>query len=294
MQDDGPRVSIILPTFNGGRHLMPAIQSVLDQSFRDWELIVLDDGSTDGSTAALAEFSDKRVRLLRDGKNKGLAARLNEAVGLCRGEYIARMDADDLCFPDRLERQTAFLDAHPHIDLLSSRAIVFDSETGSVIGLLPHRENHDALTATPWRSISMPHPTWMGRAAWFRRFHYRHPEVKRAEDQELLLRAYPESQYHSLPDVLLAYRQGPFAPGKTWVARKQLLAAQCLLFWQRRQMRNLLLAILITGLKAVLDVVASIPGMQRVFFQRMAQPVSPAIQQRFDALLASGDKPHAH
>jgi len=294
MQEAIPKVSVLLPTFNGGPYLLRAVESICAQSFTDWELLVMDDGSTDGSTQALAALNDQRIRLMTDGTNKGLSARLNQGVAFCRGQYIARMDADDLCFAQRLEKQVRFLDEHLDIDLVSSRALTFDSLTGEPIGLLPYREDHAALTSRPWSSIYMPHPTWMGRAQWFRRFEYRHPEVKRAEDQELLLRALPHSRYHSIPDVLLAYRQGKFNLRKTLMARRHLLAAQCGLFLERRQTANLIRATLLTGIKILIDITAAIPGLQTLFFMRMRVEVPPDIQQQYEHLRTAPAEHHVN
>jgi glycosyltransferase involved in cell wall biosynthesis len=284
MQNNPPTVSIILPVFNAGNQLSPAVKSVINQTFTDWELIVIDDGSSDNAVENLKSFTDPRIRIFRDGKNKGLAPRLNEAVSLAYGRYIARMDQDDLCFPKRIEKQVEFLDSHLDVDLLSTKALVFNSMSGHIIGMLPHRETHAAIIAKPWRGMSMPHPTWMGRAAWFRRFHYKSPEVMRAEDQELLLRAYPDSKYHSLPDVLLAYRQGNYNFRKTLVARKSLFRVQIETFLNRGQHMHFLKTIAIAGLKLVVDGLAALPGFSRIFFWRMNYPVPDSVRKEFETL----------
>src|ERR1039457_5293818 len=106
-----PEVSVLLPVRDGARTLALAMLSVLEQSFSDFELLVLDDGSVDASPDIALRFDDSRVRLLRDGMKQGLAARLNQGIGLAAGRYIARMDADDVCFPQRFARQAARLNA---------------------------------------------------------------------------------------------------------------------------------------------------------------------------------------
>ena len=90
------KVSVILPVFNGGQYLLPAVRSVVNQSYMNWEIILMDDGSTDDAVASVRFLNDPRIKIYQDGVNKGLAARLNEAVDLATGYYIARMDADDL------------------------------------------------------------------------------------------------------------------------------------------------------------------------------------------------------
>jgi len=269
-----PLVSVILPVCNGGRTIYSAVMSILNQTFTDYELIVVNDGSTDNTLTVLSRIKDARLRIVSDGMNKGLAARLNEAVVLAQGAYIARMDADDLAFPERLQKQITFLDTHADVDLVATRAIVF-SEVGSVIGLLPYRGTHEALTASLWRGIPMPHPTWMGRRRWFLNNPYRSLEVLRAEDQELLLRVAGVSKYACLPDVLLGYRQGPYNVSKTLVARRHLLAAQIRIFGQRREYQNIVRAVLWTAAKVLVDFCAALPFGDTLFFMRMKTQVVP-------------------
>src|SRR5215468_10669501 len=226
---NAPRVSVLLPSRNSHRTLELALRSMLAQTFTDFELLLLDDGSTDESTAIVPHFNDTRIRVFSDGRHRGLTWRLNQGVSCARGEYIARMDADDVSFPRRLERQVAYLDRNPQIDLVGCRAVVF-RDSGDIVGLLPFAPDHVALCARPWRNIPLPHPTWMGRRQWFRTHAYRLPEVRLAEDQELLLRARETSRYACLDDVLFGYRQGPFRLRRTLLARRSLLAAQLRLF----------------------------------------------------------------
>jgi glycosyltransferase involved in cell wall biosynthesis len=115
-----PSVSVVMSVWNGLPHVHDAVRSILGQTFSDFELIVIDDGSTDGSGAALAGVTDDRLRLYRHPENLGLTKRLNEAIGYARGRYIARMDADDECHPERFARQVAFLDTHPSVGLVGS------------------------------------------------------------------------------------------------------------------------------------------------------------------------------
>lgn len=284
MQTTSPKISVILPVYNGGNYLLPAVMSIIEQAFTDWELIIIDDGSSDDAVTHLYALNEPRLKIFSDGVNKGLANRLNQAVSLSSGSYIARMDADDFCFPDRFEKQVKFLDQHPEVDLLSGAVVAFNSKTMKVIGLLPHREFHESIIGQLWSGMYMPHPTWMGRAEWFRRFHYRIPEVKRSEDQELLLRACTASRFHSIPDVLLAYRQNDFDFRKTFIARKSLLNAQLYIFISRRKFFCLAKAIFIFGIKLFVDAIAAIPGLRNVFFRRMSYAVPEHVRTTFNLL----------
>jgi glycosyltransferase involved in cell wall biosynthesis len=249
-----PEVSVLLPVRDGARTLALAMLSVLEQSFSDFELLVLDDGSVDASPDIALGFGDARVRLLRDGVKQCLAARLNQGIDAARGRYIARMDADDVCFPDRFMRQVERLDAESSLDLVACRVLDFD-KCGSATGLRPYRLSHEELCARPWNGFYMVHPSWMGRADWFRRHRYRTPELLRSQDQELLLRAYPDSRYAVLEEILMGYRMGPTALRNVYSQRRCLLAAQIGLFARRGQWGNLLLTTLATGLKLPRDLI---------------------------------------
>ncbi len=247
-----PEVSVLLPVRDGARTLALSMLSVLEQSFSDFELLVLDDGSVDASPDIALRFGDPRVRLLRDGMKRNLAARLNQGIDAAAGRYIARMDADDVCFPDRFARQVARLNAESALDLVGCRALIFDA-SGAATGLFPHRLSHEALCAQPWNGFYLAHPSWMGRADWFRRYRYRTPVLVRSQDQELLLRAYPDSRFAVLDEILLGYRMGPIALRNIFLSRRCFLSAQISRFAQRRQWGNLLLAVLATGLKLPRD-----------------------------------------
>ena len=283
-----PDVSVLLPVRDGARTLALAVLSVLEQSFRDFELLVLDDGSIDASADIALGFGDPRVRLLRDGLKQGLAARLNQGVDAAAGRYIARMDADDVCFPHRLARQVARLDADRSLDLLACRALIFD-DSGTATGLKPFRLSHEALCAQPWNGFYLVHPSWMGRADWFRRYRYQTPEPARAQDQELLLRAYPDSRFAVLDEILRGYRTGPVPLRKTLLARRCLLAAQIDRFAQRREWRNLLLALLVMGLKLPRDLLFATAAGRR-WRDRRGGNVPPEITLAWNALLDSLDR----
>ena len=280
-----PEVSVLLPVRDGARTLALAMISVLEQSFGDFELLVLDDGSVDASPDIALGFDDPRVRLLRDGEKKSLAARLNQGIDAAAGRYIARIDADDVCFPNRFAHQVARLNAEPALDLLGCRALIFD-DSWTATGLFPYRLTHEEICARPWNGFYLIHPSWMGRTDWFRRHRYRTPALVRSQDQELLLRAYPDSRYAVLDEVLLGYRMGPITLRNTLSQRRCLLEAQIALFAQRHQWRTLLLAMLATGIKLPRDLLFATTAGRR-WRDRRGGNISPEIEQAWTAMLGT-------
>jgi glycosyltransferase involved in cell wall biosynthesis len=218
-----PLVSIAMPVHNTEKTLALAIRSVLLQTYHCWELIIIDDASTDSSLAVAKRFGDGRIRLISEPTNLGLAARLNQAMDMSRGDLFARLDGDDLAYPERLERQVAFLHRHPEVDLLGTGAMVFAGD-GKALGLYPMRQTHQAICRHPWSGFYLAHPTWMGRMAWFKRYRYR-PGMAKSQDQDLLLRTYRSSTFACLPEELTGYRLERLSLRKTLISRYHLCQA---------------------------------------------------------------------
>ncbi len=197
-------VSIGMSVFNEAETLGVALRSMLNQTYNRWELIVVDDGSSDATAEIIASFDDPRIVRISDGYNRGLPIRLNQAVAIARGKYFARMDADDLSFPDRLEKQVAYLDAHPDVDLLGTGALAIDGNY-ALIGKFRVSQTHEEICGRPWDGIALPHPTWMGKTEWFKAHPY-DASMRRAQDQFLLISAHLVSRYACLHESLIAYR----------------------------------------------------------------------------------------
>ena len=236
------RLTIALPVFNAGKHLRLAVLSVTHQTFTGWELLIIDDGSTDDALDGIADICDDRIRICRDGVNRGLAVRLNQALEMARGDFFARMDSDDVSYPERFARQLKALEADPTLDLLATRAITIDDDN-QMTGLFPFAKTHQDICAQPWRGFHFPHPTWMGRLEWFRRYRYGVPAAYLSEDQELLLRTYGESKFATLDEILFAYRIRKTTDwGRLAKTRKAVFASQRQQFVRTLQWRFLLLA----------------------------------------------------
>jgi len=200
-----PILTVVMPIYNAGRFLRMAVISVLWQSYTQWELIIIDDGSTDDALQSIGDIKDPRIKVFKDGKNKGLAIRLNEAIALAQGRYIARMDQDDISYPERFFRQIEVLESNNMLDLVAVRAIKI-TESDMLIGELPYAGTHEEICSAPWRGFYLPHPTWMAKTSWFRKYLYATPAPYFCEDQELLLRSHAKSLFYTIDDVLFAYR----------------------------------------------------------------------------------------
>ncbi|WEK03792.1 MAG: glycosyltransferase family 2 protein [Candidatus Devosia phytovorans] len=230
-----PLVTIAMPVFNGGLYVAAAVRSIVAQSFADWELLIIDDGSTDGALGRLSELADYRIRLIRDGRNLGLAARLNQAIEQARGRYFARMDHDDVAHPERLHHQLLYMEGNPAVDLLGTKCVAI-SEDYEILGEFPFSATHAEICRRPWLGFYLAHPTWLGRTDWFRRHRYAQPAPFRCEDQELLLRAHANSTYHALATPLLAYRVRNRVELRSLLrTRMTLSGVQCHYFWGRGQ-----------------------------------------------------------
>lgn len=183
-----PFVSIGIPFYNAERFLLDAIRSVFAQTHEDWELILMDDGSSDRSLEIARSINDSRVRVFSDGNNKKLAARLNEIHGLVRHDFIARMDADDLMATDRIEKQLRCLLAQPDIDLVTTAVCSMTDESVPYGVRVPAKDH----VLTPYGVLSgqhgIVHAAVLGRKDWFLRNPY-DPSDHWAEDYKLWVRA---------------------------------------------------------------------------------------------------------
>ncbi len=258
-----PLVSIALPVKNMADTVGRAIESVLAQTYTNWELLVLDDGSTDNSAAVVQRFSDSRIMLITDNENSGFAANLNLAIKLAKGQYFARFDADDLMRPERLARQVAFLKRNPNVDVLGTAMSVYGRQ-GQVLSERIFPTNHAQIVSKPYNGFLMAHPTWLGKTSWFRRWQYQN--LPRYEDQDLLLRAYQSSTYANLSAILLDYYEPHFSFQKRFAARKSALISQFQFFTSQRQYFRLSLALGLTCLKLVGDLVRAVGYIIGQFF----------------------------
>ena len=208
---DDHKLMIGLPVFNSEKYLEPTINSIRNQTLKSWRCIIIDDGSSDLSMELAHELTqrDERFTILSDGLNRGLPARLNELTSLSECEYIARMDSDDIMFPDRLEYQLKYLDDHPDVDVIGGSGYSIDSNN-RVVGRrksIPMRKQSGKFELSDAIGASLYlHPSIMGRTQWFRQYPY--SEINpRSEDYELWIRSVRGSRLEYIDHPIIFIRE---------------------------------------------------------------------------------------
>lgn len=196
-----------MPVYNSATYLEEAIKSVLVQTYSDFELIIINDGSTDNSVEVVRSFTDDRIRL-HNQTNQGLSRSLNTGLELARGRYIARMDGDDICLPERFEKQVAYLKRHSRCRIVSSTVTIMDSE-GKDAGTWGEDVQHTSPADIRNFLLSgncIAHPTILAEAKLMKAFRY-NPAQFYGEDYDLWLRLTAAGiEIHKIPQPLLKYR----------------------------------------------------------------------------------------
>ena len=202
-----PLVSILMPVYKTAPYLREAMDSMLSQTFTDFELIVLDDCSPDDAAAIMDTYSDSRIVRYKGEKNAGLSNVLNVGIGMARGKYIARMDSDDISLPNRLQVQVDYLETHPEIDLVSVGMRLFGAkEEVWIRELNPEKVKINALFHSPILHASS---VWRKDSFENQGLRFRQERVP-AEDYDLWVRALVKGlKLVNLPDVLYKYRMHP-------------------------------------------------------------------------------------
>jgi glycosyltransferase involved in cell wall biosynthesis len=215
-----PSISVVLSVYNGLPHLLAAVRSVLDQTLADFELIIVDDGSTDETPDVLADVQrvDPRVRVVRQ-ENRGLTASLNTGLGLARGKYIARQDADDVSLSERFDRQVAFLDGHPSVAAVGSSADILNGR-GARVGVLTAATGPEAVRdgLLTLRTTPVHGSVLMRREAVLAMGGYRE-DFPVGQDYDLWLRLSAAFDMDNLPEVLYQWR---LERGSVYTTRRSL------------------------------------------------------------------------
>ncbi len=198
------KISVLLPIYNAEKFLEESINSILNQTYSDFELIAIDDGSTDSSIKVLSSFTDKRIKIILNESNIGLVNTLNKGIDMCEGEYIARMDADDISFSTRFEKQVKLLDSNTDIGVCSTWLEFF----GDTHEIIKFPVDHNEIF---WRfllGVQLGHANSMIRRNLLEKFNIRYNALfPHSEDTNLWVNLLPHTKFANVPEVLYKYRK---------------------------------------------------------------------------------------
>lgn len=279
----GSCVTVAIPVFNAKVTLADALRSVFSQTYQDWQLLIIDDGSTDGTSEYLKTIRDERVTLVQDGQNLGLAARLNQAAWLCETPLLFRMDADDMMHPQRIEKQRRAAINHPSASMLGCRSLAIDDD-GALLGLF--REPTVGSTRRDWmEGCGLTHPTVVARTDWLRRHPYKE-SLRRAEDLDLWVRYRDAIEIQKLDLALHFYR----VPRHVRVGsyRLQKACERSIIrehFSERDEIANRLQLLARSYAKETVAVSMSRLGLDSVLRARKIAPLPPAEAQEARSIL---------
>jgi glycosyltransferase involved in cell wall biosynthesis len=200
-----PPLSVLMPAYNAEKYIAGAIESVLNQTFTDFELLIINDGSTDRTEEIILSFQDKRIRYIKNESNLKLIATLNKGIELACGKYIARMDADDVSLPHRFEKQIAFLEKHSDYTMCGSWAYLIDDKENKT-GRVKYIDTNWLLHISLLFSVPFIHPSVMIQTDVLQQYKY-NPEALHNEDFDLWLRLAADGlKMANIPEFLLKYR----------------------------------------------------------------------------------------
>jgi Glycosyltransferases, probably involved in cell wall biogenesis len=200
-----PKVSVIMKVYNGERFLREAVDSVLSQTFTDFEFLILDDGSQDSSAEIIKSYTDERIRLIQNAENQGIVAGQNQLIAEAKGEYIAVLDCDDISYPDRLQRQVEFLDSHPNFIFCGTyRYGIKDGELTDDFKI--RKLKNSTLKFMLYFTNPITHSSLMFRSSMYREDGISYGPEKVAEDYGAIVDMAMTHPIAILPERLVAYR----------------------------------------------------------------------------------------
>lgn len=252
-----PKVSVLMPAYNvKEEYLRKAVESILNQTFKDFEFIILDDCSDRDIAPIIQSYNDNRIRFYRNEKNLGIAASRNKLMDLANGEYAAVMDSDDISLPERLEKQVAYMDSHPEVSVLSTGYEAFPKREVAV-----HPENVTYLDLL--QCCRVTHPAAMLRISDFRKYDLKYDsQYECSQDYDLWSRAIRYVKIANLPEVLLKYR----VEGQNITQRKRDV-----LFSDTRKVQNNMLNFLTSDkkLQDQIRMMLKLPDRPLTFWQKI-------------------------
>ena len=208
---NNPIISVVMPVYNGSKYLKESIASVLQQTFKNFEFIIINDGSTDNSLEIIESFQDERIEVV-DQKNQGVAASLNNGINIAKGKYIARMDADDISLEDRFKTQFNFLNDNPDVIVVGSNADVIDKD-GNFVYTTNLSLNNSSLKNKLSLNTPFIHPSVMIRFVFLKN-KYRYYDIPLIEDLLFFRQISAFGEFANIKEPLIKYRISPSATSR--------------------------------------------------------------------------------
>lgn len=202
--ENNPLCSVVMSVYNGGDFLSDAIESILQQTYKNFEFIIINDASTDNSLKRIQSYDDDRIIIINNEKNIFLAASLNKGINVSKGKYIVRMDADDISMPNRLSKQVQYMECNPNIGISGtcSEIIGFGSGYGK------YSQENNIIKYSLLYECHLLHPTIIMRSDLIKDHElYYNESYRKNQDYELFIRAIDITDFGNLPDYLIKYRQ---------------------------------------------------------------------------------------
>ena len=209
---ENPLVSVIMPAYNAAKTIKKSIDSILNQSYTNFELLVIDDGSKDETAPIIKSYTDPRVKYVKNENNMGLVKTLNKAISISAGKYVARMDSDDISLPKRLELEVDYMESHPNCIICGGFAESFTEVDGNMrkIRLLKYEVDDYRIKQELACECCFAHPTVMFRSSVFSRTDIRYnDDYLNSEDYKYWIDLMEFGEYHNIPTKLLLYRISP-------------------------------------------------------------------------------------
>jgi len=198
-----PAITVLMPVYNGDKYLIEAVDSILNQTFSDFEFLIIDDGSTDQSIDLIKTYDDPRIRLIMNKKNMGQSGTLNKGLSLARGEYIAIMDQDDISIPERIKKQLKFMENNSNVDVCGSWLQLFGKYNG--INELPI--DSEKIKVNLLTNQNLAHPTVLIRKSTLVKYNFNYnPNYSIAQDYDLWIRMSEYCTFFNIPEPLVKYR----------------------------------------------------------------------------------------
>lgn len=285
-KNEQPLVSIGIPFYNSELYLTDTVQSVVNQSYQNWELILIDDGSNDSSLKIATSFENKdsRIRVISDGTNRGLPSRLNQLSAEAKGQFYARMDADDIMFEKRIETQVNYLLHNPEVHLLATGLVSIDNDN-SIIGLRKGGFLNHISTAQTAKGGWCAHPTVMGKSSWFKENFY-DISLRAAEDFDMWIRTADKSIFVRLEEPLLFYREASTSTSKKY---KRSTKYTLKILWKNRKLIGLItvLKLMLTKIfKFMVYALYSLFGASHKLIDRRSIVMSKEVVNKFNKEMA--------